>query len=128
MKRSRPLPPDCLRCSRESCGPAHRRPRMNLRAFCILVLLCVSACCVASGGPQAADPSRSASSTGHAYDLASFSAELSRLDQILQAKPSPEKIAEFRRELPASWEVPPRPEFFSFPPNPRKRKCPGPPP
>ena len=87
---------------------------MNLRAFCILVLLCVSACCVASGGPQAADPSRSASSTGQAYDLASFSAELSRLDQILQAKPSPEKIAEFRRELPASWEVSTPHRIFSI--------------
>jgi hypothetical protein len=74
--------------------------------FPVWVLLCGPVCCAKPANPQAAAISDNPTSVvGNAYDAASFSAELRRLDKALQGKPSAASLEELRRSLPVAWSV-----------------------
>jgi hypothetical protein len=74
--------------------------------FSIIVLLCCPIGWAKLTNPQAAAISNKPTTTdGDVYNLASFSAELGRLDKSLQGKPSAAAIEGIRKSLPVTWTV-----------------------
>ena len=73
---------------------------MNLRVICIFTLSFSS-----TAIPTQAPAGSNSHPVEKIYDVASFAAELQRLEAELQQKPSPTGIKNFRDELPPSWNV-----------------------
>jgi hypothetical protein len=88
--------------TRSSTTPA---TRMKHRVLPVLVLLSSPVCCAAWGDNRGATALSSRTSTDGVYDAASFGAELRRLSDVLQHKPSANEIAKLRKSLPQSWNV-----------------------
>jgi hypothetical protein len=77
---------------------------MKLRVFAVLIIL--SAWPLSSIAiPKQAPAISNSQPVEKTYDLASFAAELLRLDAELQKKPSPSGIKELRDGLPPTWNV-----------------------
>lgn len=85
--------------------PKLRRLRANPCVFPILIFLFSGGFCAASAGPQSAAVAIPHGSGDRGYDIASFAAELDRLDEALQGKPSADTIANLRQSLPATWAI-----------------------
>jgi hypothetical protein len=102
--RCPPRLPGFHRYYRECSEPRVQRLVMKVRVFAVLIALGASLVSSISIRSQAS-AAATAQPAGHNYDVASFVAELRRLNVELQKKPSANGLKEFRDTLPPAWIV-----------------------